>query len=273
VVRSSREPAVDLDRGGQAGLADPSASPHEGVAEPDRPASEASAAVRAAAESPSSARPPRAIAPSGAADLAHEPGATRDPCAVDPFSRACAAERRPSPDGASEDQLFHALRLAMNRVGVDPAADRTTVEACNRFLEQHPAAPTADDVRAFRVHAALTGARPSQVVRWADAYLASADPAHAERGQVERWRALAVLRGDALDSAQTGACDDALPLLRELVQIEQGGRRDQAIAWRGVCAAAVGNRDEARRALRSVREPTLPADLRRRVADAWATIR
>jgi hypothetical protein len=178
---------------------------------------------------------------------------------------ACLSPAPPTPAAGSPERLFEALSRAMLQVGQQPAADRTAIEACNRFLDQHPDAPMADEVRAFRVEAAFHSARPSTVVRYADAFLASAAPSHPRREQVARWRAIAELRAAALDSAQTGACGEALPLLRELVAIEQGAHRAEAIAWRAVCAARAGSRDEARRALREVDDAALPPDLAARV--------
>lgn len=178
---------------------------------------------------------------------------------------ACLAPPPQAPGTGSPEQLFEALSRAMLQVGEQRDADRTAIEACNRFLDQHPDAPMADEVRAYRVEAAFHSARPSTVVRYADAFLASAAPSHPRREQVARWRAIAELRAAALHSAQTGACAEALPLLRELVAIEQGAHRAEAIAWRAVCASRAGSRDEARRALREVDEAALSPDLAARV--------
>lgn len=180
-------------------------------------------------------------------------------------SAPCDPLEPPAASPGSPDRLFEALTRAMSLVGTDRTVDRSTVEACNRFLEQHPGAPMADEVRAFRVQAAFHGSRPSQVVRWADAFLASAVPDHPRRAEVERWRVVAALRGAALDAAQTGACAEALPVLRELVVLESGSRREEAVAWRAICAVQAGERDEARRALREVRDDALSPDLRRRL--------
>lgn len=196
-----------------------------------------------------------------------------NPCLDAPFSVDCAASRRSTAGSPSPEQLFEAITRAMERAGHNAQVDRATVDACNRFLEEHGSSPLADDVRAYRVQAAFTGARPSQVLRWADAYLAAAQADHAMRTQVEQWRAIAVLRVGALDSAQTGHCAEALPLLRELTSLEQGRRLDEAMAWRGVCAASTGAGGEAVRALRQVREETLPEQLRERVRDTWSTLR
>lgn len=203
-----------------------------------------------------------------------EPGSSVEPpspCDLDMFSRACVEERLAAhPQRASE--RFAALVRVMERVGEDPETDRSTVAACNRFLEQHPDAAEVDDVRAFRVQAAFTGSRASEVLRWADAYLASAEPDHPRRAEVHRWRAVAAMRIDAIDAAQTGSCTEALPLLRELAPLEIGVRRDEANAWRGLCAHAIGASSEARRSLRQVREETLPASLRLRIQEVWGEL-
>ncbi|TVQ88736.1 MAG: hypothetical protein EA397_16195 [Deltaproteobacteria bacterium] len=212
-------------------------------------------------QAPASA--PAAVALRDEPEPACEPGALDD---------ACAPPRLPVPPTGDKER-FEALARIMDRVGRDPVADRATVEACDRFLSLHPDSSYADDVRAFRVQAAFTGERASQVVRWADAYLARAAADHPRRGEVERWRSVAKLRIDAIDSAQKGGCDDALPLLRELVPLEDGTRHHEALAWLGLCSHATGNLDEARRALRQVREETLAAGLRARVREIAFEIR
>jgi hypothetical protein len=246
------------------GVAARASLPGSGGAEP-RAVSEASMTVEAVHPAGAARRDPRR-------GLARPSPAGGSPCGSEPCDDG---ERAPSLPAvaASPERLFDALTRAMTLVGTDPAIDRSTVEACNRFLDQHPGAATADDVRAFRVQAAFHSSRPSHVVRWADAFLASAAPDHPRRAEVERWRAIAALRAAALDAAQTGACAEALPLLRELVGIDVGLRREEAAAWRAICAVQAGQRDEARRALREVRDDALSPDLRRRLEAARGSSR
>lgn len=201
-----------------------------------------------------------------------EPVAEVDPCDEDPFSRACVSARRAQVRALSPEQRFEALSRAIVRVGQDPAVDRKIVDDCNTFLEQYGETGFADDVRAYRVRAAFHGDRASQVVKYADAYLVTAGEAHASHREVQRWRRIAGLRQAAMDGARTGQCADALPLLRELVGLESGVRREEAKAWTGLCALESGDAAAAERSLSDVQEADLAPGLRARVREAWLKI-
>lgn len=224
------------------------------------------------AVAPSAARS-RSVEPVvGSTPALDQPAAEADPCAVDSFSLECARSRAKKAEARSPELRFAALERAIARVGRDPVADRDLVEDCDTFLSQHGDTEWADDVRAFRVEAAFHGARSSRVVQVADTYLAAAAAGHAKRADVQRWRDIANLRMTTLDMAQRGDCGDALPMLRDLAGLESGVRQQEALAWRGVCAAKTGAMDEARDVLRQVREEDLQPSLRQRVRDANALI-
>ncbi|MFK7930852.1 MAG: FecR domain-containing protein [Myxococcota bacterium] len=220
----------------------------------------------------STAAPDGAIAEPNAALVTApiaSPDADSDPCASDPFSDACRQARRPSREAQSPKSRYEALLKAQSRLGSSGRTARQVVQDCNTFIDQHRDTEYAADVYAIRVEAAFFGERASQVVKYADAYLASVDGSHHRRSDVRRFRDVANLRQGALDAAQKGDYADALPLFRDLIGMESGTRREEAKAWRGICADAVGRQDEARQVLSTLREEVLPVALRSRVREVW----
>lgn len=240
----------------------------EGVDEPEvpvEPASGTAIAEPVVVESrPAAAAPPRV----SSAPSASSPVVEKDPCEVDMFSPECASARvraRPTSPRSRYEALVKA-RIPMSR---NDRTARSVVQDCNTFLNQYGDTEFAADVYAIRVEASFYGERASQVIKYADAYLAAVDEGHSDRAKVAKWRNVASLRQHALDSAQKGEYGDALPLWRDLVSLESGRRKEEAKAWQGVSAASIGAKDEARRVLSTVREEDLTPILRAKVREAW----
>ena len=208
----------------------------------------------------------------GQADAEPEDGASSEPgpCEIDSFSVECARSRvahRATPP----ETLYENMKRAMPRVDANPVIAAEVVEEANQFLEKHGETGFADDVRAFRVQAAFYGTRSSQTIGFAAAFLASASADHPQRAEVERMRRTASFRISAVDAAERD-CTEADPMLAELVRLETGSRRNEALARRGVCAWKVGDSDKALRILSEVQAATLPPVLKRGVRDAWADL-
>lgn len=173
----------------------------------------------------------------------------------------------------SPEARYEAMRAARSRMGSDATTARQLVQDANLFLDQFASSPLAIEVLAMRVEAAYFGSRASTTISFADAYLATAPKSHAAFSDVERWRRVATMRRVAFDEAQRD-CKAADAHLADLIRIEQGYRKDQAIAWRGLCYHREGAFNKARGEFQKIgNESKLPSDLQRRIRQAWTDMR
>jgi hypothetical protein len=200
--------------------------------------------------------------------------AVTDPCQIDSWSQECARTKLRDRQIKSPE-IFHAeLQRAIMLVEQDLQVARQQVEACNQFLDQHGDTSYAPDVRGYRVRAAFSASRSTEVVNYADDYLANTPTQHAAHADVVRWRQVTVLRKTAANATRNIGCEAALPTWRQLAAQEVGQRKTIARGWLGVCAAEQGYKDEAIAALQGLRQEKISdAELLQRIQKAWQIVR
>ena len=111
------------------------------------------------------------------------------------------------------------------------------------FAHADPASPLHAEALATALEVAAGLREPTVVIAGIDGFLA-------EHGSSPRALALTELRGD-LSRNGLHDCASALPSYRTVAADTTGQRRARAEAWRGLCAAGLGQREEALEALRA----------------------
>lgn len=140
-----------------------------------------------------------------------------------------------APPGPLDPEAVLLSRIAVQRGAGVPAKDR--LEDIERFLAEHPASSSHEEVLAMQVEAlAASGADLDALDasrRFLDRYPSS------ERRQEIRWIEATVAR-DRLED-----CERALPAYRKLAD-NIGPRQAEALFYQGICAADLGLDEEAR---------------------------
>ena len=198
--------------------------------------------------------------PEPAPEPAPAPEAQEEPQGSEPVA---LLEEPPASRGeasSGEDMIARARAFGRVQQALEEGRLADAEHLAGLFVQRYPTGTLASKAAVFRIEA-VTARDPAAAVALADAWLA------AHRDLDQRQDVLELRAAAARDGLQD--CALALPSYEELARLASGGEEARALAFQGLCAADVGDVDQARTALdAALAHPSLPRALAPRVRSA-----